>query len=84
MPAPAAMVATRTTTTRKGAGRRGASTSIAEHRDPLLTANQVQELPADQMLVFIRGRRPLKLKRIIAHTHKAYRDKLDPNPTVRS
>ena len=77
-------VATRTTTTRKGAGRRGSSTSVAEHRDPLLTANQVQELPADQMLVFIRGRRPLKLKRIIAHTHKAYRDKLDPNPTLRS
>jgi type IV secretion system protein VirD4 len=77
-------VATRTTTTRKGAGRRGASTSVAEHRDPLLTANQVQELPADQMLVFIRGRRPLKLKRIITHTHKAYRAKLDPNPTVRS
>src|SRR4051812_2391297 len=77
-------VATRTTTTRKGAGRRSASTSGAEHRDPLLTANQFQELPADQMLVFIRGRRPLKLRRIIAHTHKVYRDKLDPNPTVRS
>src|SRR3954467_10709048 len=36
-------VATRTT--RKGAGRRGSSTSVAEHRDPLLTANQVRVTP---------------------------------------
>src|SRR3954451_19284258 len=36
-------VATRTT--RQGAGRRGSSTSVAEHRDPLLTANQVRVTP---------------------------------------
>ena len=78
-------VATRTTTTRKGGGRdrNGPSTSLAEHRDPLLTRDQVQELPAGEMLAFIRGRRPLKLTRIISHKHKAYSPKLDPNPTLR-
>jgi type IV secretion system protein VirD4 len=67
---------------RSGAGDRADTRS--EVRDRLLTADQLQELPPDRLLCFIRSHRVLLLDRILSHRHPAYRGKLDPNPTRRA
>ena len=55
----------------------------SEQRTPFLSASEILEMRHDEMLVLFDGQRPAKLKRIISYGHKAYRDKLDPNPTLR-
>ena len=69
---------------RAGAGtRNGPSTSLAEHCDPVLTRDQVQELPAGEMLA---SPRPAAAQAHAdhSHKHKEYKGpKLDPNPTLR-
>jgi type IV secretion system protein VirD4 len=60
------------------------SLTRSETRQKLMTSDQIQELPPDQMLCFIRSQRPLMLERIISHKHPEYRQKLDPNPVVRA
>ena len=55
----------------------------SEQRTPLLTASEILEMGGDEMLVLFDGQRPAKLKPIISYRHKAYRNKLDPNPTLR-
>ena len=57
--------------------------SGSEQRSKLLTADQVLELPASEMLALFPSQPPLRLKRIISHTDRVYRGKLDPNPTLR-
>lgn len=57
--------------------------SGTEQRTKLLAVDQILELPSTDMLALFSGRPPLRLKRIISHSDPAYRDKLDPNPTIR-
>jgi len=57
--------------------------SGSEQRDKLFPAHKLLELPATDMVALFSGRPPLLLKRIISHSDPDYRDKLDPNPTVR-
>lgn len=63
-------------------GKKGESGS--EQRSKLFTADQLLELPSTDMVALFSGRPPLRLKRIISHSDPIYRDKLDPNPTLRS
>ena len=58
-------------------------TSYSEQRQKLMTADQILQMPPDQMLCLIGSKPPLKLKAIVSHAHAAYRGKLDPNPTLR-
>lgn len=62
-------------------GKKGESGS--EQRTKLFTADQLLELPSTEMMALFSGRPPLRLKRIISYNDPAYRDKLDPNPTLR-
>lgn len=48
------------------------SITSGETKESLLSASDILEMPADQMLCFIRGRRPLKLKRIFWFNNKNY------------
>lgn len=57
--------------------------SESEQRSKLLTPDELLELPASDMVALFPGRPPLRLKRIISHDDPDYRDKLDPNPTLR-
>lgn len=61
-----------------------ARVSTSEQRQKLMTADQILELPADQMLCLIGSKPPLRLKALVSHAHRAYRSKLDPNPTRRA
>lgn len=58
--------------------------SESEQRSKLFTADQLLELPGSDMVALFSGRPPLQLKRIISHSDPAYRNKLDPNPTLRT
>jgi type IV secretion system protein VirD4 len=64
----------RTQSTSTAAGSKTASTSLAEVREPLLTASDILELPPAEMLCFIRGRKPLRLERILWYKMRRYRD----------
>lgn len=63
----------RTQSTSTAAGSKTASTSSAEVREPLLTAADILELPTNEMLCFIRGRKPLRLGRILWYKLRRYR-----------
>lgn len=63
----------RTQSTSTAAGSKTASTSSAEVREPLLTASDILELPSGEMLSFIRGRKPLRLQRILWYKIRQYR-----------
>lgn len=56
----------------------------SEQRAKLLSTDQLLELPADQMVALFPGQRPALFNRIISHTDRDYREKLDPNPTIRA
>ena len=57
------------------------SKSTSEQRQKVMTAPEILEMHADEILCLVRSKPALKLKRIISHNHPAYRDKLAPNPT---
>ena len=57
--------------------------TTAEHRQKLMTADQILEMPAEQMLCLIGSKPPLLLTGIVSHEHAAYSKKLDRNPTRR-
>lgn len=63
----------RTQSTSTAAGSKTASTSSAEVREPLLTPSDILELPPAEMLCLIRGRKPLKLERILWYKMRRYR-----------
>ncbi|MCK8782722.1 type IV secretory system conjugative DNA transfer family protein [Rhizobium sp. NTR19] len=63
----------RTQSTSAAAGSKTASTSSAEVREPLLTAADILELPTSEMLCFIRGRKPLRMQRILWYKLRRYR-----------
>ncbi|WP_287786410.1 hypothetical protein [Acidiphilium sp.] len=56
----------------------------SEAKERLMDGPAIQEMPANRMLCLIGSNRPLLLDQIISHQHRAYRDKLDPNPVARS
>lgn len=56
-------------------------TSTSEHKQKLMTADQILELPPDEMLCLIGSKPPIRLKAIVSHQHPAYKRKLDRNPT---
>lgn len=58
--------------------------SGAEQRAKLITADQILELPPTELIALFSGRPPLRLDRIISQKDPEYRDKLDPNPTIRT
>jgi len=58
--------------------------STSEHKQKLMTSDQILEMPADEMLCLIGSQPPLRLKAIISHVHAAYKKKLDPNPARRA
>lgn len=68
---------------RSSGDRRSASTSksTSEQRQKVMTAPDILEMPADEILCLIRSKPALRLKRIISHKNPAYRGKLAPNPT---
>jgi len=49
------------------------SSTSAEVREPLLTASDILELTTNEILCFIRGKKPLILERIIWFKHKLYK-----------
>ena len=55
----------------------------SEQSAKLMSVHELLELPSDQLLALFPGQRPTLLKRIVSHKDYAYRDKLDPNPTLR-
>ncbi|MBF0393827.1 MAG: type IV secretory system conjugative DNA transfer family protein [Alphaproteobacteria bacterium] len=59
-------------------GRFGA----AEQKDRLLTADQIAELPPDEMIVFFRSRPLARFKHIVSWRETPYAAQLDPNPTL--
>ena len=63
----------RTQSTSAAAGSKTASTSSAEVREPLLTAADILELATSEMLCFIRGRKPLRMHRILWYKLRRYR-----------
>ncbi|MCI0999826.1 type IV secretory system conjugative DNA transfer family protein [Ochrobactrum sp. C6C9] len=56
-------------------------TSTSEHKQKLMTADQILELPPDEMLCLIGSKPPIRMKAIVSHGHASYRKKLDANPT---
>jgi len=64
----------RTQSTSFVTGSKSANNSFAEVREPLLTPSDILELPQNQMICLIRGRKPLKLERIIWYNMRRYRD----------
>jgi type IV secretion system protein VirD4 len=60
------------------------SISSSEQSRKLMTPDQILQIPADEMLMLIASRPPLRIRRIISHTHPLYRKRLDRNPTVRA
>lgn len=63
----------RTQSTSATTGSKTAGTSSAEVREPLLTAADILELPTSEMLCFIRGRKPLRMQRILWYKLRRYR-----------
>lgn len=59
-------------------------TKRSETKERLMDGPAIQEMPTNQMLCLIGSNRPLLLDQIISHRHRAYRDKLDPNPVARA
>jgi type IV secretion system protein VirD4 len=58
--------------------------STSEQRQRLMTADEILSMSADEMLCLIGSKPPLRLKALVSHAHRAYRHKLDPNPTRRA
>lgn len=56
----------------------------SEAKERLMDGPAIQEMPANCMFCLIGSNRPLLLDQIISHQHRAYRDKLNPNPVARS
>lgn len=63
----------RTQSTSTDSGSKTESTSSAEVREPLLTASDILELPTNEMICLIRGKKPLRLDRIIWYKTRQYR-----------
>lgn len=53
----------------------------SEQAARLLSVHELLELPADELIALFPGQRPARIKRIVSHKDREYRDKLDPNPT---
>lgn len=59
-----------------------ASESFSQTKDRLLSATNILQLDSKKMICFVRGHKPLILKRIISHKHPFYKHKLDKNKTL--
>lgn len=55
----------------------------SEQRTKLMSVDELLELPGDELVALFPAHRPARLKRIVSHKDREYRDKLDPNPTLR-
>jgi type IV secretion system protein VirD4 len=55
----------------------------SEQRTKLMSIDELLELPSDELIALFPGHRAARLKRIVSHSDREYRDKLDPNPTLR-
>lgn len=53
----------------------------SEQAAKLLSVHELLELPADELIALFPGQRPARIKRIVSHKDREYRDKLDANPT---
>lgn len=53
----------------------------SEQAARLLSVHELLELPADELIALFPGQRPARIKRIVSHKDREYRNKLDPNPT---
>lgn len=58
--------------------------STNEHKQKLMTSDQILEMPADEMLCLIGSQPPLRLKALLSYAYPAYKAKLDPNPARRA
>lgn len=76
-------VLTRSSQTPNNMGDRS-RVSKSEQRQKLMTADQILEMPANQILCLIGSKSPLRINSVVSHAHPAYRSKLDPNPTRRA
>ena len=74
------------TVIRESKSRRDGTDDInrSEAKERLMDAPAIQEMPASRMLCLIGSNRPLLLDQIVSHQHRAYRNKLDPNPVART
>ncbi|SNT21241.1 type IV secretion system protein VirD4 [Sphingomonas laterariae] len=57
--------------------------SRSEQKTKLFTVADLLEMPLTDMIAMFAGKPPLRLKLIVSHDDRAYRDKLDKNPTLR-
>lgn len=58
------------------------TTSMVEHCQKLMTADQILELKTGKMLLLTGSKPPTLVDAIVSHRHPAYRGKLDRNPMV--
>ena len=58
-------------------------TTGSEQRTKLMSIDGLLELPGDTLIALFPGHRPARLKLIVSHKDREYRNKLDPNPTLR-
>jgi len=56
------------------------SVSVQESGAPLLKYNEVREMDANQQLVIINGKRPIKCEKVFYKTEPFFRGKFDRNP----
>jgi type IV secretion system protein VirD4 len=57
--------------------------SGSEQRIKLLSTDELLELPGDEMIVLFPGQSAARLKRLVSHEDREYREKLDFNPTLK-
>lgn len=55
--------------------------STSEHKQKLMTADQILEMRSDEILCLIGSKPPIRFKAIVSHRDKKYQFKLDDNPT---
>lgn len=58
----------------------GRDYSYAEQRQKLMTADQITEMKADELLLLVGNRSPLKAKLNRYFENRAYKGCYDPNP----
>ena len=75
-------IQTQSTSLTKARNGLSKSTSISETAKRLISPDEILEMAPDEMICLIRSKPPFTLKRIISHTHPAYRLRLGISPFV--
>ena len=68
------------TTAKGGASSASESVSVGETSTNLIQLRDVREMPRDEQLIFIHGKRPIRCEKTYYFKDKAYVGRFDPNP----